>query len=126
MASESHISVLLCPSDFKPSLKGCYNNYCLSTGPNVGWTLDPAEAVGMSHPRVSRSLANVTDGASNTIFAAEIMKGTGPDGGDFVIENIIRGIPLPAGYRRIKPTAKDLANYDSACRTSFGFANNTA
>src|SRR5262249_42983248 len=103
------IPVFLCPSDLMPAIEYCLNNYCLSSGPNVGWTLDPTEAIGISHPVVSHSLRDVRDGTGNTILMAEIVKGTGIDGGPFDVGNIIRGISLPPGYPRIKPTRADLA-----------------
>lgn len=126
---QAKIPTFLCPSDLPLPFESCPTNYCLSTGPNVGWTADPTEAVGIIHIRVSRSLANVTDGTSNTILAAEIVKGDGVDensgGGTkngFAIGDVIRGIPLPSGFRRVNPTVTDLQNYDRAARTSFGYA----
>lgn len=127
-ASNTQISLFLCPSDLMPARQGCWINYCLSTGPNAGWTLNPAEAIGICHPRVSRSLANVIDGSSNTILAAEIVKGDGSDGqsgGTFTVGDVIRGVSQPAGYPRIKPTVSDMQKYDDLCRSSFGFANYT-
>jgi len=121
------LPVLQCPSDITPAVQGAvWNNYCLSTGPNVGWTLDPSEAIGVMHPMVSKRLRDIRDGTSNTILAAEIMKSSGKsgqEGGIYSPGDVIRGVSLPPGYPRTKPTIADLTNFDAVCRTSFGYAN---
>ena len=128
-AYKAKISTFRCPSDLELPFESCPTNYCLSTGPNVGWTTDTSEAVGIIHIRVSRKIADIIDGTSNTILAAEIVKGDGVNGdGDgsgrgFGIGDVIRGVSLPAGFRRIKPTVTDLQNLDRSARTSFGYAN---
>ena len=125
-AFNANISNFLCPSDFFRQEDSLPSNYCLSTGPNVGWTLVPNEAVGIIHVRVSKSMASVTDGASNTILAAEIVRGDGMSGGtesSFTIGDEIHEVRLPAGFHRIKPTVTDLQNLDRHARTSFGYAH---
>jgi len=126
MGSDAQIAVLLCPSDLEAPQMGCWNTYCLSTGPNVGWTFDVGEAVGISHSLISRRFADILDGLSGTIMVAEIVKGdanNGQDGGPYSIGDVIRGVSLPPGFHRIKPTIPDLQSYDAACRTTFGYAN---
>jgi prepilin-type N-terminal cleavage/methylation domain-containing protein len=120
------ISLFLCPSDPVPGISGGWTNYCLSTGPNVGWTFDPSEAVGILHTRVSKSIRDVQDGMSQSILAAEIVKGDGNNGGDqsnYSVGDVIRGIPLPPGYRRIKPTIANLQEIDGRARTPYGYAH---
>ena len=124
-AFNANISTFLCPSDWLLPGDSLSSNYCLSTGPNVGWTLVPSEAVGIIHVRVSKSLANVTDGASNTILAAEIVRGDGLERGtesSFTIGDVIHEVWLPPGFHRIKPTVADLQNLDRQARTSFGYS----
>ena len=126
-AFNANISTFLCPSDLLQQEDSLPSNYCVSTGPNVAWTLDPNEAVGIIHVRVSKSMANVTDGASNTILAAEIVRSYGTDGpktaSSFTIGDVIHEVLLPAGFHRIKPTVSDLQNLDRQARTSFGYAH---
>ena len=126
-AFSANISTFLCPSDFLRQEDSLPSNYCMSTGPNVGWTLDPNEAVGIIHVRVSKSMASVTDGMSNTILAAEIVRSYGKDGpktaNNFTIGDVIHEVRLPAGFHRIKPTVVDLQNLDRQARTSFGYSN---
>lgn len=130
-ADSIKLAVFLCPSDSAHlTAPAAPNNYCLSTGPNWGWTLDPKDAVGILHARVSRCMADIRDGSSNTILAAEIMKGDGDRGGDitplditrFSPGDVIRGVSIPAGFPPIKPTEKNLEILDSIARTSFGYA----
>jgi prepilin-type N-terminal cleavage/methylation domain-containing protein len=124
LAEKTHIDVFLCPSDFTPS--ACYagNNYALSTGPNVAWTTIPSEALGVAGVRVSHGLRDILDGTSQTILAAEIIKGDGDNGiqgGKFSEGDVIRGVPWT--IRRIKPTAQELRQRDALCRTAFGYGN---
>ena len=124
-AFKAKISTFLCPSDLLRQEDSLPSNYCLSTGPNVGWTFVPNEAVGIIHLRVSKSMASVTDGASNTILAAEIVRGDGMSGGtasSFTIGDEIHEVWLPPGFHRIKPTVTDLLNLDRQARTSFGYS----
>jgi prepilin-type N-terminal cleavage/methylation domain-containing protein len=132
IANQLKLAVFRCPSDSDHPNPWSYapNNYCLSTGPNTGWTTDPTEAVGILHVRVSRSLRDVTDGASNTILMGETLTGdadpqvvTGMSQANYSVGDVIRGIALPAGYRRIKPTIANLRAYDQACRSTFGYNN---
>jgi prepilin-type N-terminal cleavage/methylation domain-containing protein len=120
------IAVFLCPSDLMPSAAPAPINYCLSSGPNIGWTFDPALAVGISHPFVSKAIRDILDGASNTILAAEIVKGSGTTNGgqsNFTIGDDIRGVSPPSGYPLIKPSIANLQAFDSQCRSAFGYAN---
>jgi prepilin-type N-terminal cleavage/methylation domain-containing protein len=127
-AYKAKIATFLCPSDFLLPYETCSTNYCLSTGPNVGWTFDLNEAVGIIHVRVSKSMASITDGTSNTILAGEIVRGDGIDGGNessFTIGDVIREVRLPSGFHRIKPTVTDLQNLDRQARTSSGYSHQT-
>ena len=122
------LSVLQCPSDLEPNWGGpaAPTNYCLSTGPNMGWTFDVREAVGIMHIRVSKSMRDVTDGTSSTILAAEILKGdanNGGNGNNFSIGDVIRGVSLPPGFSRIKPTVAQLQTLNGNARTAFGYSN---
>lgn len=119
----------LCPSDISGSRPDPLspNNYCFSTGPNTGWTFNRAEAVGLMHVRVSKRIRDITDGTSGTIMAAETVRGDGNHGSivegvaGFSMGDVIRGIPLPSGYNRVKPTTAHLQAYDTLCRTNTGY-----
>lgn len=123
----ARISTFLCPSDELRPVDSLPSNYCLSSGPNVGWTLDPSEAVGIVHLRVSKSMAQIIDGTSNTILAAEIVRSYGTDGpqtaGSFTIGHVIHDVRLPAGFHRIKPTLSDLQNLDYQARVVVGYSH---
>ena len=114
------IKLLLCPSDSVPEA-GSGNNYALSTGPNVAWTADPADAIGIAHNRVSHGIKDVVDGTSNTILAAEIIKGDGSHGptGKFTEGDVIRGMRW--NISRIKPTVSELISFDRQCRSTYGY-----
>uniref|UniRef100_A0A7C2PFV5 DUF1559 domain-containing protein n=1 Tax=Schlesneria paludicola TaxID=360056 RepID=A0A7C2PFV5_9PLAN len=116
------ITPYLCPSDrlMAGTTQG-QNNYVMSTGPTTGWTATAAESVGIFSRRVSRGIRDITDGTSNTIAASEIIKG---DNNNAVYElgpDLVRGIPFPSPYNRVKPTQAQLQAYSSAC--SAGTAN---
>lgn len=114
------IPMLLCPSDLDPADAPTPTNYCISTGPNVGWTFSLNEAVGILHVKTSKALRDVTDGTTNTILAAEIVKGDGGNGehgSPYSIGDVVRGVQLPPGFRRIKPTVADLKALDIRARS---------
>ncbi len=120
------IAILLCPSDLTPPQAPAPTNYCMSTGPNLGWTFDPMQAIGIGHPVVSKGTRHVLDGTANTILAAEIVKGSGPNGGgqsNFTIGDDIRGVTPQSGYPPVKPARADMQTFDSLCRTPFGYGN---
>jgi prepilin-type N-terminal cleavage/methylation domain-containing protein len=122
----ARLSVLVCPSDIEHPEALLPTNYCISTGPNLGWTIDPREAVGIWHPRVSKRIADILDGTSNSILLGEILKGNGINGGGaatFYIGNDIRGVSPPAGFSRIKPLLAEMQAFDASARSTFGFAN---
>jgi prepilin-type N-terminal cleavage/methylation domain-containing protein/prepilin-type processing-associated H-X9-DG protein len=124
VAFGKQIQILLCPSDPVSGGVGTFNNYALCTGPNVCWTTDPKEAVGVCHIRVSHGTFHIKDGLSNTILAAEIIKGDGThgdDGGEYSVGDVIRGIPWTIS--RIKPSPAELATYSHACDSSYGYAH---
>ena len=115
----TRISSYVCPSDFDGRNIAQLGNYAICTGPNVGWTTDPTKAVGIAHVRVNRRIRDVTDGTSNTILAAEIVKGDGDDFGgttSTAMGDVVRGVALPAGYALVKPTVANLSAYDQLCR----------
>jgi hypothetical protein len=123
LASKARIGLLECPSDDPPP-SGTGNNYAISTGPNVGWTLDRKEQLGIAQYEKDCSLANVKDGTSQTIMAAEIIKGDGDHGvhgGKFTVGDVIRGIPWSGS--RTKTTQQHLQARDAQCRTSYGYDN---
>jgi prepilin-type N-terminal cleavage/methylation domain-containing protein len=120
IASKARIGLLECPSDeLAPS--GTGNNYALSTGPSVGHSQDPGPVVGAIHYKRHLNLAHVKDGTSNTILAAEIIKGDGTEGpgAQFSLGDVIRGIPWSGN--RVKPTLAQLTARDAQCRTSYGY-----
>lgn len=127
LAGRSPINILLCPSDliqppgFYPGI-GSHNNYCLSTGPSVGWTLVPSEMVGIMHFERERGLNEVKDGTSQTIMAAETVKGDRNHNtdGPYSVGDVIRGVPWVVS--RVKPTLTQLALQDQMARTSFGYS----
>jgi prepilin-type processing-associated H-X9-DG protein len=121
-ACRNRVTLLLCPSDKRPFGWGAWNNYALSTGPNVAWTTREDEAVGVFHVRVSHGMGDITDGTSNTILAAEIIRGDGDhgdNGGTYSLGDVIRGIPW--SITRIKPSVKELKARDQQCRTKYGY-----
>ena len=95
---------------------GPANNYALSTGPNVAWTIDPREVIGIMHVRVHRSLRHIRDGASHTILAAEIIRGDN-DASKFSAGDVVRGVTW--NISRIKPTESELEAHDQQCQTSY-------
>lgn len=127
LAFKTRISLFMCPTDPVPKGVGAWNNYALCTGPNVAWTTREDEAIGITHIRVSHGLNDVADGTSNTILAAEIVKGNGNHGdygGAYARGSVIRGIPWVIS--RIKPTEAELQAQDKRCRTSYGYAHHYA
>lgn len=127
LANGAPIDMLLCPSDLNPAAgdypgTGGLTNYCLSTGPNVGWTSNPGEQVGIMHFQIQRRLTDVKDGTSQTIMAAETIKGDGNSNlnGPYSAGDAVRGVPWVVS--RIKPTLADLAYQDGLARAA-GYAH---
>ncbi len=94
------IPAFQCPSDppyGDTSYRG-NNNYGFSAGPCLGWQLDAGELNGMCQRRNYLGFNDVIDGLSNTILAAEFVKGdaTGSQfsrAGDFVTAVPNPGLP---------------------------------
>jgi len=109
------VPVYICPTDPTANTANAGgNNYGVSTGPNQGWDATMANNVGLVHRRVSNNMASITDGTSNTIAFAEIVKGDNNNGafsiqkGDYVRNQAIT-------WNAIKPTRAQLETYGAAC-----------
>jgi prepilin-type N-terminal cleavage/methylation domain-containing protein len=102
-----------CPSDPAYADTGYRgnNNYGFSAGPCIGWELPPGERNGMAERHRYRGFNDVIDGLSNTILAAEFVKGdatgsTFSRAGDFVTN-----VPAPSGFPNIFWTEAQLTQY---------------
>lgn len=114
---DTAIATFICPSDTNPPGVGTgQNTYCWSTGPNLGWdgTVTNGSVIGPFHLHVSLGIRDVVDGTSNTIAAAEIIRGDN-SGSIFSPQDFVRGVAQPTAWT-IKPTAAILAAYDAACK----------
>jgi prepilin-type N-terminal cleavage/methylation domain-containing protein len=77
--SRNKIATFLCPSDkdYPSTTDIGWSNYGWSEGPNKGWNIALALQNGFYHRAVETKFGDVTDGLSNTIMAAEFVKGDG-------------------------------------------------
>mgnify|MGYP001095825504 CR=1 FL=1 len=102
-ASRTQVSVFLCPSDGGQTVSGWpgVNNYlgnmqtwACDLGEGNPSTVAPSEGIhGIFYYLSSVGLAGVTDGASNTAFFSEKLRGTGVRDGDARSDSLITASP---------------------------------
>lgn len=115
VVTRTTLPVFVCPSDsLFPSANKGNSSYAVSTGPNMGWINSAASNVGMFHIRFSTSLADLKDGTSNTIAAAEIVIGDNNDA-SYQPGDLVHTQPFPSGWPVIKPTEAQLNTYGAQC-----------
>ncbi len=115
---DTNIATFICPSDSNPpGAAPGQNTFVWSTGPNLGWdgTLTNGSVVGPFHMHVSIGIRDVTDGTSNTIAAAEIIRGDNNAAVFNPLQDFVRAVALPTAWVT-KPTQAQLVAYDAACK----------
>jgi prepilin-type N-terminal cleavage/methylation domain-containing protein/prepilin-type processing-associated H-X9-DG protein len=120
VALRQRIPGFLCPSDQiyigNPNDPG--NNYVLSAGPSVFWSVPPADKVGLMKYYANVRIGDVTDGTSNTIAASESTTGRG---GVFDVKRaLVRAQAFPSGFPNSFATQAQLATYGTQCLTGTG------
>ena len=121
------VKTFLCPS--APQATPMANNYWSGPGSNYGWsTGSSVETVwagsrfnGMISYQSDRKMADVTDGLSNTLLAAELLPGSGAMGnpGKYPFDVFFTNDGLfTAVANRDFPTVTELTNIGTAARTS--------
>lgn len=82
------IATLVCPSSRAAPAStsiwsgGPGSNYAVSAGPTLEWVASKRQGPGCFSPQIETKIADLSDGTSNTIMAAEVMTGDG-DGGRY-------------------------------------------
>jgi prepilin-type N-terminal cleavage/methylation domain-containing protein len=112
-SGRTKIAGFLCPSDkdFPNNTEIGWNNYGWSEGPNKGWNIAEALQNGFFHRAKETKFGDVIDGLSNTIMAAEFVKGDNTAAlysrfGDFA-----NNVPFPGGFPDQFPTNAQLEAY---------------
>jgi prepilin-type N-terminal cleavage/methylation domain-containing protein len=110
------IKTFLCPSDKDhPNTTDIgWNNYGVSEGTNTGYSVSVNSYNGMFARARFRGFNDVIDGLSNTILAAEFLKGDNNDGKFTVNGDIVKPIAL-SGYPDTHWTQAQLDTYGAAC-----------
>jgi prepilin-type N-terminal cleavage/methylation domain-containing protein/prepilin-type processing-associated H-X9-DG protein len=91
----SQIDTFRCPTD-RYETRTSQTNYALCIGPNLGWNDDPLVMNGMFRRRREVTIAEVTDGLSNTILLAERLVGDW-DNTKLSLQDVVYNQTLPAG-----------------------------
>lgn len=111
----------LCPSDtqFPGSTTEPGNNYVMSAGPSVFWSIATADKVGMFKYYANVRIGDVTDGTSNTIMASESTTGSNSTtAANFKIQrNLVRAQAFPSGMPNSFATKAQLDTYGVQCLT---------
>jgi len=118
--SQVKVPPYICPSDPGAPVNDGFVNYCVSTGPNMGWEANQSRAPGFFHRRKAIGIRDALDGTSNSIMAAEIVKGDN-DNGTFSIQHgdFVRNIPITS-LNPVKPTQAQLEAYGQMCLGNTG------
>ena len=126
----TQLSVFLCPSAPRTSLRGTNpygwdgpgTNYAWSTGSSVETVWAGTRFNGMMSYSQNRTIADVTDGLSNTLFASEILTGSGQGGsvGKYPFDVFYTGSDalFNAVANKDFPTQAELDAIGSAAKTS--------
>ena len=123
----TRIATFLCPSDKDHGnlTDTGWCNYGVSEGSNVGFNAggNMVWDNGMFRRMAYRSLAEVTDGLSNTIMLGEFVKGDNSGSKFTVMGDIPRGQAFPSGAPRQFWTQAQLDAYGAQCSTSSATGN---
>jgi hypothetical protein len=121
-AARTKIPAFNCASDNNMPVVDGTNNYVFSTGPNLGWTGNAAESIGMFSRRFHKSMRDINDGSSNTIAASELIKGDTSNNTPYTFgSDYVRNIPNGAGVlNQIYPTVAQLNAYSISCAAGTG------
>lgn len=110
------IPAFLCPSDLKWAGADTGNNYVVSAGPSVFWSIGTGDQVGMFNYRRPVRISDVLDGTSNTIAASERTIGDN-NGSKFRVEtDLVRAQSFPFPERSFVSKA-NLDAYGTQCLT---------
>jgi hypothetical protein len=121
------IATLLCPSSKEAPVNtsiwsgGPGSNYGVSAGPTLQWTGSSKQGPGCFSPQKETKIADISDGTSNTILAAEIMVGDGDSAryrpGE-PVRNATYGGPTPWYWPNLKQD--DIVTWGIACESGKG------
>jgi hypothetical protein len=117
----TRIKTFICPSDkdFPNQTEAGWNNYGVSEGSNKGYNVSVQDYNGMFARARFRGFNNVTDGLSNTILAAEFVKGDDNNSRFTIMGDIVKPINHDA-YPNQFWTQANLDAYGQACLSGSG------
>ncbi len=121
-ALRAKLAAFRCPSDsiYPGGATEPGNNYVMSAGPSVFWSIANADKVGLFKYYFSVRIADVQDGTSNTIAASESTVGNANTGKFELKRSLVRAQAFPAGWKNSFAPQLALNTYGQQCLTGTG------